>query len=571
MRGGFALLFLLPVYCQNTCENVAAYSPCEFAYELFGTEAQAHPDPYRDVEFHAEIRSPHFQTFLVPAYWDGAHKVVIRFTPTEAGQWTYRFTSNVKTLDGQQGTFNATESESPGYVHPANVHHWWTDNKKPHLWMGMIADRLAFNDAQEVERVIAAADAEKFNHVRVSILGGPADRARVWAGGKPNVQFFDELDRRILPLQKKGLTIDLVLGSDPDYLRALAPDWQSRERLVQYLVARYAPFNITWQGVMRWEDAADGRALMKEVGLDLKKMDPYDHPRSSNSKVTSSPLLPDGWMTFVITNSTDDQLGSVEHQLYTVPFVGVTTAQHLWSTTMNGQYPVIEGDFGNIPKHWWDFMSDTRHWELEPYFDVDNTRCVALEGIEYVNYVEKSIPLEVSVEKHGYDVFWFDPATGEYITQKKKYSGEHFTGQTPDSSHPWVLLVAREGRKESMLRSYKFDSRPVPVQEIETSAAKVPYQIVDPSKDPLSLRVPTPYSVKVTRTTRATREIMYLWTGEVAADGQGFRVLGTGPSGTFQIPRSIATRYPAVLNIRVSALNANGKAYSADKVFELIQ
>ena len=59
----------------------------------------------------------------------------------------------------------------------------------------------------------------------------------------------------------------------------------------------------------------------------------------------------------------------------------------------------------------------------------------------------------------------------------KKYKGEHFIGEAPDRSHPWVLLVAREGRKESMLKSYKFESRPVPVQEVEANTAKVPYAI----------------------------------------------------------------------------------------------
>ena len=56
--------------------------------------------------------------------------------------------------------------------------------------------------------------------------------------------------------------------------------------------------------------------------------------------------------------------------------------------------------------------------------------------------------------------------------------------------------------------------------------------------------------------------MMYLWTAEVAADGQGFRVLGYGEKGKFSIPPSIAMNYPAVLSIHVTALNANGKAYS---------
>jgi len=77
------------------------------------------------------------------------------------------------------------------------------------------------------------------------------------------------------------------------------------------------------------------------------------------------------------------------------------------------------------------------------------------------------------------------------------------------------------------------------------------------------------FSVKLTRATRATRSMMYLWTAEVPTDGQGFRVIGTGSPGTFVIPPSVAQSFPAVLAIHLTALNANGKAYAADRVYEL--
>ena len=174
----------------------------------------------------------------------------------------------------------------------------------------------------------------------------------------------------------------------------------------------------------------------------------------------------------------------------------------------------------------------------------------------------------MSVEKHGYDVSWFNPLTGETVGEKK-YKGEHFTGQAPDNSHPWVLSVAREGHLDSMLRSYKFESRLVPVQEIEQNTVKVPYEIAEPAGDTVISGKPAKYATKLKRETRATRSMMYLWTGEVPAEGQGFRVLGTGGQGTLTIPAVLASRYPSVISIRVSALNANGKAYSVDKVYQL--
>ena len=274
-------------------------------------------------------------------------------------------------------------------------------------------------------------------------------------------------------------------------------------------------------------------------------------------------------MNFIIEASTDDAIGSVEHQFYQVPFVGVTDAQHLWNATMDGEYPEFRARDAKLCGYWFDFISDTRHWELEPYFDVDGARAVALEDVEYVNYIEHpGPPVEVSVEKHGYDVQWFNPLTGEQL-QQKKYNGEHFTGEAPDKSHPWVLLVAREGRKESMLKSYKFESRPVPVQEIETNPQKGSLRDRGAFGRCLQAGKPVRFAAKLTRETRATRAMMFLWTGEVAADGRGFRVFGTGSPGTFAVPPSIAANFPAVLSIHLTALNANGKAYAADRVYQL--
>jgi hypothetical protein len=562
---------------DTPCEGMPAYSPCEIGFELSAADLAAHANPYITVNLRVEFKSPRFRTYAMPAFWDGGRKMIVRFTPTEAGQWTFKATSNVQPFDGREGMFNAAASDAPGYVTVANVHHWATDNQqvvvgniRPHLWMGYIADRFAFGSEPQFQQELSEAAQNKFNHFRGSILGGLSDRSQVYLGpDRPNPAYFDELDRRVAEIHKRGITADLMLASDPETIAAQFSNLQARERFIRYVVARYAAFNITWQGLGEFEDFADGRALLKELGLDLKKLDPYQHPRSSNAKVTSSPLLGDGWMDFVIDGSQDDTVGSVEHQFYQVPFVAVTDAKHLWNASMDGEYPEFRGGDANVAKNWFEFMSDTRHWELEPYFDVDGTRAVALEDVEYVNYIEHpGAPVEVTVENHGYDVEWLNPSTGEALEQKK-YKGQHFTGEAPDSSHPWVLYIAREGHRDSMGKSYKFESRPVPVQEIETDLKKVPFEIVAPSGTALQAGKPAQFSVKLTRENRATRAMLYLWTGEVVADGHGFRVLGTGSSGTLVVPASIAESFPAVLSVHVAALNANGKAYQMDRVYEL--
>jgi hypothetical protein len=164
-------------------------------------------------------------------------------------------------------------------------------------------------------------------------------------------------------------------------------------------------------------------------------------------------------------------------------------------------------------------------------------------------------------------VTWINPATGERI-KGKNYKGKHFTGEPPDKSHDWVLQVSREGHKEGMLKSWKFESRRVPIQEIESNPKNMPFEVAQPDGD-ISLKVPARYSLKILRPTRATRELLAEWTAEVVLDGEGYRVGGTGPEGTLRIPASIVHRLPGTLSVRVSILNANGKAYVIDKVYRL--
>ena len=580
-----------PLRAQTPCNNTPAYSTCEIVFELSEADAAGHPDPYAGVTLQGEFRSPRQRTFVTPAFTDGGRKMVIRFSPTEAGQWEYLINSNISAWDGKTGSFTAAPSDSPGFIRPANVHHWaYTERyasgiERAHLWMGASGTGLAALDDSTFRSLSDARAAQKFNHLTLRVLGEGGEAAFT-APGQPDLARFRRLDERVRYLNQKAIVADLILATDPATLVKAFPTWEDRHRFVRYLVARYAAFNVTWQLVERFEDYPDARTLLKEAGAVLKETDSYQHPLSSGAAITSAPLLEDKWMSFSSQGTVDDTVGAVEHQLYPVPFVNFNVGgdndaalrRHLWNATMDGQYVTYNGTASSAqPVNsagikqmtvWFDILADTRHWELEPYFDIDGGRAVALEGVEYLAYIEKPGPLELRVEKHGYDALWINPADGE-IT-RKKFSGDHYTGEPPDKSHDWVLHLVREGRVESMNRSVKFDSRDILLQEVEQVPEKVPFTIEQPaSAADIALGKPVAYSAKVTRDTRATRSIMWLWTGEVASDGGGYRVLGTGQQGTFTIPASLAKNYPAVMNLRLYGMNLNGKVYALDRALQL--
>jgi hypothetical protein len=614
------LLGLIAVACslaQTVCQPTPAYSACEIVFEMSAPEAAAHPNPYRTVTLEAEFRSPRYRTFRMPAFWDGGNRLVLRFTPTDPGTWTFRVSSNLKRFDGYEAQFISTDPKAPGFLKAANVHHWaYTDDNAhvPHLWMGDTLLTFPWIERKTFEQIVDARAAQKFNHIRGVVLSKPGAAQRGFASpDQPELAAFRELDDRVRYMNAKGIIADLVLAWTPGQLTALFPTWEDRERYLRYLVARYSALDVTWQLTCEFEASERSRVLLRETGQALKKLDVYGHPRSTGALETSAPLGGDEWMDYAAYGpAAGDAVGSIEHQIYAVPFVNLgiasedsgagragaadvdsdTFRRRLWNATMNGQYPTfsntgtsgaklpvdpkfVESPAARQMSVWFDFFSRTRHWELEPYFEVDGGRAIALErprdeeieGVEYIVYVEKPGPVEIVLPKHTYEIEWFNPANGESVPLKK-FKADRFAGEPPDKTHDWVLHISREGRKES-LRSYKFESRAIIMQEIEQAPSRVPFEVVEPASDPISVAKPPRYKVKLTRETRATRSMMWLWTGEVAAEQQGYRVLGTAAEGTFRIPGNLASAYPAPLAVRIYGMNAHGKVYSLIRVYQL--
>jgi len=578
----------------SACNGVAAYSPCEIVFGLSPADAAAHPNPYGTVDLAVQFRSPDLHAYALPGYWDGGSRMVVRFSPVSAGEWVYRVISNVPAWNGQEGSFTAKASNSPGFVHPAEVHHWaYTERDQAHLWMGATEMRFAALDDASFRAMADARAAARLNHVRGLALGESPEQA--FPGGRPDAAYFERLDQRVRYFNQEGIIADLILGARPSELARLFPAKDDRRRFARYMAARYAAMNITWQVVAEFEGDYGGRALLKEIGLALKEADGYQHPRTSGARITSAPLLDDGWMDFAAYGpGADDSVGAIEHQLYGAPAVNFDTGagaadadafrHRLWNTAMDGEYPASANGGGGADAAnakamtaWFNFFSGTRHWELEPYFDVDGGRALALEDAEYIVYMEKPGALDVQVENRSYDVFWMNPATGEIVKEKKSFEGYRFTGAPPDKSHDWVLHLVRPGRLASLARDYKFESRnseedsralPIVLQEVELDPAKAPFE-TGQIPESISLHIPAPYAIKVTKDTKAARSMMWLWTGEVAAGGQGYRVLATAPSGTLEPPRDTVGDLPADLLLRLYGMNAYGKVYLVTKACQL--
>jgi hypothetical protein len=561
--------------------GAAKYKPCELRFEWNAGELPAGQSPFHYEWLNVEFRGPDQTTYLIHPFWDGGNRLRARFTPNLAGIWHYRITSPVQRWEVRDATFTVSDNNSPGWVSVANVRHWWTDNKKPHLWVSAEVPWLQLDQAT-FQSFADARKSDGFTHLRGVLLSGPAgSNGPLDANGNPNSAYFAKLDDRLLYANDRGFVLDLILADEKFVATGAFDRWQLRDDLIKYLIARYAPLNVDWQGIKEFEDRSGNRALLKEIADLIKKNDSFHHPMSTDAHMTSSMLLRDGWENYIIEASPDPQLAAVERQFTAAPQVHVVQGvepdafrRELWLSTMNGEYPTMTYAASQNPanisamKTWITVMSGVRHWEFEPFYDVDGARAVGLDNVEYLLYVAKPGTVEIEFsEKHKYNPRWINPRTGQVIELKDVKQDTY--SQTTPGPGDWILQVPRDGQKEHMLNSYKFESVPAPEQVPELNAKSIPFQIDAPSGQTLDGNAPVRYGVKITRANRATRLMQYMWIGEVVADGEGPRVLALGASGSFEIPKKLIKKYPALLNLRLNAINANGKAYSLEAAFQI--
>jgi hypothetical protein len=586
-----ALLFLLSAAAAAAnaaslpaCDSEAKkYSPCELRFEWNASELAGGKSPFRDELLNVEFRGPDNTTYLMRAFWDGGRVLRVRFTPNQSGTWAYRVTSDMKRLEIREKTFAVADTPSHGFIRVANVRHWWTDDRQPHLWSSAEVPWNELDDAS-FRNYVDARKQDGFTHLRGIVLDAKGANGPLSSDGQPNFSYFNKLDDRLLYANAQGFVLDLILASE-SYLASGALDqWEQRNALLRYVISRYAPLNATWQGLERFEDRPGNRALLKDIAAALQKYDSYRHPKSTDARVTSSMLLRDNWENFIVEADANPQLGAVERQFTAAPQIHVIQVSEpdafrheLWTSTTNGEYPTITYKAAQIAaniqamKVWVNVMSGVRHWEFEPFFDVDGARAVGLDNVEYLLYAEKPGTVEISFsEKHKYNPRWINPRTGETI-DLKDVKQDTYSETTPSAGGDWILQVPRNGRKEGMLKSYKFESVRAPEQEVELNPTKVPFSIVEPSGEQIDATKPIPYQTKIKRANRSTRVMQYMWIGEIVADGEGPRVLALGASGSLRFPPNLIKTRPALLNLRVNAINANGKAYSSEKAFQITQ
>ena len=277
--------FLLPVRFRCLLVPPAPEHSYRVSSHLTGTKRTRNVRlPFRSPAGRVPFAVP--QDVFMHAFGERTKKCA--FSPTEAGTWTYHVLSDIGAYNDKEETFAVADSSLPGMVSVANLRHWRYTNKKPHLWLAASAPFLALSQG-EFESWLDARKHDGFTHIRGSLLTGKGPMQPFGADSAPNPAYFDALDDRLLAAISRGFILDLLIA-DRDFLASgFLGKFDQHEPLVRFLVARYGGLNVTWQGIERFEEVPNSRAILKNIGTLLQRNDGLDHPRSTDARDSGFP------------------------------------------------------------------------------------------------------------------------------------------------------------------------------------------------------------------------------------------------------------------------------------------
>ena len=531
MRSNHARLFLaVAVFFAGRCLADDTFDVHEFSW-MAGVE---YANPYLETSLVCAFTGPSSSeqvVLRVPGFWDGGDTWRCRVAPTVPGEWTYETASPDPGLDGLSGAFTVSDGVSPGFIQRRGGHDWQRSTGEPLFLMGDTCWRclntLRYSDA-DFSAYIAARSGQRFNLIRGYVMSqfrstGDDTNDGGTAYSSPDIPdplYWREVDRRIAEANAAGITWSLVVGGDGSATyEAYFNTHARRERYLSMLIARYAAYNIIWDGVAEGQEHADYQNLISSLGRYLEAHDPYDHPRGQHPAEPpgdSKDWLGESWLEYISYQGNVSNRQLIDDRVFELPLVheeycyefacykeqssshncsSEQTREKTWRVAMAGAYPVggHVGSYtgGSRPfaacsladegiddfRHLYDLFTTLPLDEMTPDNALtDHDGFVYRKPDEiYVIYQDEDFVLDFTVdlsEAAGtFEVRWLNPRTGAWEQDAPVVGGSSQVIFSRPDSEDWALVLSRpeafppslESRRGRLnVRRARPDSRPAP-------------------------------------------------------------------------------------------------------------
>ncbi len=313
-----------------------------------------------------------------------------------------------------------------------------------------------------------------------------------------NSPYWQKFERMLNYAREKEMTVSVIFGWSETKVHPVAGSEDER-RYFNYAAARLAAYaNVTWD-LGDDLDSFRSDAWTRDTGTMLYRLDPYHHLATSHPlnnqhqdrtsqwfSMTSfqrweRPLH--GWMlaqrqqqakTGRIIPQVNEEYGYEDHYPSWAPYKAPAASadadrRAAWEISMAGCYQTTgetakrgtgippdtgggwvngRGDDTMIMlkgyAHMVHFFSTLEWWKAEPHDELVNNGafCLAETGRVYVVYLPYGGDVSLRLDSGRYQVKWFNPRTGEYLTASTA-EGATWTSPAASDNEDWILLFTR--------------------------------------------------------------------------------------------------------------------------------
>lgn len=221
----------------------------------------SHGNPYIDVTLSAEFTSGG-RVLPTLGFYDGEGVYKIRFMPDTEGTWTYRTSSNARSLDAIEGQFVCTcpSQGNHGPVRVANTYHFAYEDGTPYVPVGTTCYVWSHQGDELEKQTLETLAASPFNKLRMCVFPKsyqfnenepvyyPYDGSveTGWDFTRFNPAFFRHLEERIADLGRLGIEADLILFHAYDRWGFSEMKKSEDDRYLRYIVARLSAYRHIW-------------------------------------------------------------------------------------------------------------------------------------------------------------------------------------------------------------------------------------------------------------------------------------------------------------------------------------
>lgn len=251
-----------------------------------------HGNPFVDVDLWATFECEG-RELRVGGFYDGDGVYRIRMLAEQVGTWEFRTGSTARSLDGITGEVLVVgaEEDAHGPVRVDGFHFRYADGTRYRPW-GTTAYAWTHQVDELQERTLETLASAPFTKVRMcllpkSFLFNTNDPQRFpfvsldegFDHTRFDVEFFRELELRIIQLAALGVEADLILFHPYDRWGFADMGPAADERLVTYTVRRLAAYHNVWWSMANEYDLLVSKSIedWERLALVVQNEDPHQH------------------------------------------------------------------------------------------------------------------------------------------------------------------------------------------------------------------------------------------------------------------------------------------------------